>query len=422
MNIDYLDKNITACLTLRKLKGIKIMEDGGKVHMLRAQLHPLIVAPFGMGKSSISKILSVGLGKDLFIIDNFTKASIEGTISKEGEYVPSVLVNVRGKIFFIDEWNSLDSFAQNSMLSVLENQRINRSLGITIKRPYHTPLKDKQSKYGTFKASGNLIEGEVRFGCIACAMAYPIYYEDIVTSQKQKAILSRFSPLFIQPDLELCKAVTSGQLEILYEDYSSKAKHDIYVITNYVHNKLHTEYFNFVNVNKLMPEDSDEFGYVNRALSEIIRYGVVEHIKRGGGITIDDISVFTCNFSYIRTILLQYLNPKTKGGYYRIKELHKEHPEMSFSELAQALGMSKSRVQRALDKNKIEKVELGKDEIENVELDNIEDGNYKIVKLHKEHPEMSFNEIAQELKISKSKVQRALDKDGIERAEAELDV
>ena len=357
MNIDYLDKNITACLTLRKLKGIKIIESEGKEHILRAQLHPLIVAPFGMGKSSISKILSVGLGEDLFIIDNFTKASIEGTINKEGEYVPSVLVNVRGKIFFIDEWNSLDSFAQSSMLSVLENQRINRSLGIMVKKPYHTP-RDKQSKYGTFEASGNLIKGEVRFGCIACAMAYPIYHDDIVTSQKQKAILSRFSPLFIQPDLELCKSITSGKLEILYEDYSSKAKYDMYTITNYVHNMLHKEYFDYIDINNLMPKESDDFGYVNRALSEIIRYGVVEHIKRGGDVTIEDISVFTCNFPYIRTILLQYLNPQTKGTYHRIMELYKEHPEMSFNELAQALGISKSKVQRTLEKSKIERVEL----------------------------------------------------------------
>ena len=135
MNIDYLDTVMSASLTLRKIKKIIIVQEE-KNFTLRPQIHPMIVSPFGTGKSAIIKQLKNKFGQDIYMIDDFTKASIEGSISKDGEYVPSVLLNAGGKMFVIDEWNNVDFYGQSALLGLLENQQSTRSLGFRVKQPF----------------------------------------------------------------------------------------------------------------------------------------------------------------------------------------------------------------------------------------------------------------------------------------------
>src|SRR3990167_11308743 len=214
MNIQYLDVIFSTAFSLRKLKTIVLKQS--RDYYMRPQMHILLVSPFGTTKSSITKRLKqTYTDKDIWLIDDFTKASVEGSIGKDGDYVPPIVIHLGGKIMIVDEWNNVDQYGQQALLAVLENQSWKRSLGFKNKNPY---VFTDPNGYGSVNISQNIIEGSMRFGCIAFAMEYPIYDN----SQKSKALLSRFSPDFMEPTKQFIELSTKGEFDINISDNSGK--------------------------------------------------------------------------------------------------------------------------------------------------------------------------------------------------------
>jgi len=347
MNIEFLDLIISASLTLRKLKSINIQQN--KTFKLRAQIHPMIISPFGTHKSSTTKLLVNKFPKDIIIMDNFTKASIEGSVTKDGDYVPSILIRVGGKIFIIDEWNNVDYYGQSSLLSLLENQSSTRGLGFKVKSPF--TYKDKYMK---FTIKENIINVKGVFSCIAYAMEYPIYEQ----SQKAKALLSRFSPLFIEATKELIDCITKGEYEINVEDNCMDILEEIN-ITFECQQEVNKLFFNYIDNHNLWPVDTDDYGFITRAYSEIIRYGCYNYIKQNRNklvkvknVTIDNIIYFTEMFDYIHTLLLQFNNPQTKGKIVQFKKLLEAFPDETKTFYAKKLGVSIQTIYNMLNKLK----------------------------------------------------------------------
>lgn len=339
-NIEFLDLVMSACFTLRKVKLILIHEHD-KIYKLRPQIHPMIISPFGTAKSSITKELEDKYPDCIYEMDDVTKPAITGSVRKDGEYIPSVLENVGGKIMIIDEFNSIEQHGQGALLSVLENQKMRRALGFKVTKPYI--YKGRLKDYVTYKVHKNVIEGSFHFSCLAYAMEYPIY-ED---SQKAKALLSRFSPLFIEPTKEMMKSLTKGEFIINIKDYSQVV--DIVEIPKEVHLEFHRAFHDYIDRNGLYPEDTDDYGYISRAMSEIIRYGVYTYLcenkKIDKKIVIDSYKYFEKNFDYIHTLLNQYENPKTKGKIYQYKKLYQKYGDKKrIKWYARMLGVTSSMI------------------------------------------------------------------------------
>jgi hypothetical protein len=335
MNIDYLDLVLSACFSLRKIKTITIQEDD-KEFKLRPQLHIIIISPFGTFKSSLTRGFEHKQAKNICLVDDFSKPGIEGTISKEGEYIPPLLARLGGKVMVIDEWNNIDGYARDALLSVLENQRFSRTLGFKVKKPFNY-----KCKYGRIDIYDNNIEGEMLFSCIAYSMEYPIQ------SQKDKALLSRFSPLFIEPTLEYMKAHTSGKFKVNIKDVSAQVE-DI-IISKEAYEIFHEAFYEYVVKEKLVPDDSDEYGYISRAMSDVIRFGVYNYLcwtEVGSDkiITITDPKRIMEMMRYTKTIIQQFNNPKTRGKFLQYRDLVQQKPLEDKDYYADILGVSRQTI------------------------------------------------------------------------------
>ena len=164
MNIEFLDAILSACFSLRKIKRMIINQE--EPYPMRPQLHCMIISPFGTGKTSVTRTIE-NKNKDIFLIDDFTKPAIQGSIGKDGDIVPSILIHFGGKVAIIDEWNNIDIYGQNALLGLLENQQINRGLGFKAKTPYH--FIDKNG-YGEITVKENLISGNKQFDFLSTSL------------------------------------------------------------------------------------------------------------------------------------------------------------------------------------------------------------------------------------------------------------
>jgi len=351
VNIDFLDTITSASMTLRKISKLTLFQNdelgGWSSFDMRPQIHVMVIAPFGTAKSSITKKIKTNKewGKRVFCIDNFTKASIEGTINKNGEFVPPFIVNCGGKMLIVDEWNSIDTEGQEAMLSILENQIFSRSLGFKLNSSFRI-----NKRYCKVEAYSNIIEGNIKFACMVYAMEFPLNPN---SSQKSKALLSRFSPIFIEPNIEMMKAITSGNFSVNIRDYSQNV--DTVKITLDVTKEVHEKYFEYLETNRLFPRDTDDLGFVTRGYSEIIRYGVYnylsKHITNEKDIKITSSEYFLEMFIYIDAILTNFINRKTRGKQeiYRkfVERIGAENiANMNVANIAKKMGVSRVSIYR----------------------------------------------------------------------------
>lgn len=339
MRIEYLDIIFSACFSLRKIKQVTIMQNPDN-YIMRPQMHILFVAPFGSGKSSIMKKIGKRFPDDMFFIDDFTKPSLEGSIDKATkDYVPSFLVNCGGKVMVVDEWNNVDSFGQNALLSVLENQRVLRSIGFKVNHPYKL-----SNEYMDFEVKENVIKARINFSCIACAMEYPIYENH----QKAKALMSRFSPYFVELDNELIKLIVSGQFEINVSDFSCKV--DNVVITKKCYLSFLEKYWEYLDVNHLIPSNPNDKGFCTRTSSDITRLGIFNYLRKNNpksrDVIIGNVKYFSEMLKYSDLFLRQYLNPKTKGKIQEYERMIKQYPNEKINFYAGKLGVSERTIMR----------------------------------------------------------------------------
>lgn len=111
-----------------------------KIH---SQIHVHIIKPTGTGKSTIAKNIP---GAE--VIHGYTPASIMGSITKTGDFVPSFLIPFAKKTIIFDEFNKLHPSCYQAILSLLEDQYYVKTLGYLIKGNIDS------SKLGVMKKDG----------------------------------------------------------------------------------------------------------------------------------------------------------------------------------------------------------------------------------------------------------------------------
>jgi len=410
-NIDFLDKIMSSAFSLRKMQQIILEQKNNKIYSLRPQVHVLVISPYGTGKSSITKSLVTRFPKDVFRVDDLTKSALYGSISKNNDYIPSILTQCAGKLMIIDEWNNIRNEAYAGMLSVLENQFLAKTLGFKVKLPfkYH-------NDYINYKIKSNYIEGTFIFGCIAYAMEFPRVFTPAakVDFQKTYALLSRFSPIFIDPDHEYMTSIREGDFDININDVSYKVEK--VTVTKNCYLEFSSLFDNYITENNLIPQYSRDFGIINRVSSELIRYGIhsfletLEKDNKVKEIIIDDSKYFTDNFDFVSTLFNNMKNTTAYAysRYPQFKDLiSKEGDTLDDPTLARKLGVSKRTIRRFKDIFKKSDISSAPQKSKEYISSQSRDANLqKLIKLKDKVEEMSIKDITEELNISRRQVHR----------------
>ena len=174
------------------LKRIIVGED-----TVRSQINVLIQAPFGTGKSYLlEKIERLGLGNRMM---RWTDKALYGTINTRGEIIPPTVIQSAGKSVLIDEFQSIPYKFKIPLLSLMEEQVVDRELLTRVLQPveyeskyWHVWAKEGylktwiQASYivCTSKLYSNHLERMLASRCIV--FLFNVTYEDIKHSFKVK--------------------------------------------------------------------------------------------------------------------------------------------------------------------------------------------------------------------------------------------
>ena len=243
-------------INLRKVKKIIIKEKYG-THSPRPQQHLMLVAPFGTFKSTVINLLENLLNNDLVIADDATKASLLGTITRDRQYVEGVLSACGGKILAIDEWDSLNYDATQCLLSPLENMRINRNLGFSVKE-----LTEINNDFTNMRIEKGMISGKVQFTCISMSMGYP------TKGKAQLALNSRFRLIKIPIDETEIKKIIKGLVKFKFIDRNQVV--ESVTVEEKCWNSFVDHVYNEIDMTGSFPPNQ-LLGYVNRSIIDGLR-------------------------------------------------------------------------------------------------------------------------------------------------------
>ena len=201
-----LEDYINAALKMRKVVNVELHEPG-KVFNIRPQLHVILITPFGKFKTSTLDIIEHLIPKEIVKLKDYTKAGMLGTINKANIYIEGYLAKAASKVLLLDEYSEVTPDARKSLLPALHDGSIDRVLGFPSNRPITI-----NKKYFKCKIKDGVITGKVLFTCVAATMYFPEKTSIIPEEQhKAYALLSRFSPIPVNPDIDEILGILSGR-------------------------------------------------------------------------------------------------------------------------------------------------------------------------------------------------------------------
>ena len=232
---------------------------------LRSQLNILILAPYGSGKTTLTRqIEKEGLGVR---ITRYTYASIIGTITKSGEIREPAVVKGAGKLIMIDEFQNIRAELRDELLTLMEEQLAERELAFTVQRPI-----ERRGKYYEMTAEGGSLRTRVR-------ASYMITTMDLKFRRTQDlALLSRAFPIALGFNLEDAEALIRG--DIVY-DFSDVKEH-LFLFDNKEMRISEEESMRIFDMLKELAEKYKiEAGHVMRMWGDMVRIANVLSILKG---------------------------------------------------------------------------------------------------------------------------------------------
>ena len=154
-----------------------------------SQIHSMIIAPFGLGKSSLAEDVPRS-----HLLYKYSLPSMVGTINKDGDIIESELFNCKKKLLIIDEGHRMDNSARDALLNLLSNGYYSRSLGFKI--------KGITKSIGSIKSGFMVKPSKTRSGFELWAQFSCVYLCEWLPKRLHKAFLSRFIPFIISADFE----------------------------------------------------------------------------------------------------------------------------------------------------------------------------------------------------------------------------
>ena len=332
---DYIEKCFSTSISNRKVLQITIREEQATFHP-RPQHYTIYISPFGTGKTgSFLKVIKDLLKNDALLPDRFTTPSLLGTIGKDRNFVKGILFDAGGKVILIDEWNEIPYDVQTSLLSVMETQYVERTLGFSSLKPY---VSDKKNRFSSLRVEENRIYGKCQFTIIAFAMYFTL------TTKKMYALFSRFSPIFHNPSEEEVNDMLRGENSFVFVDVSKLIEN--VVVENDVWGSFIERAYAYLKQKNIYPK-GDEQGFYTRACSDALRFAVNSSLKelredeKPKELSIDLQNLLN-QLPFLEYQLAMYQHPKTQ--FQEFCYLKEKFPDENAEFYARALKTSENMV------------------------------------------------------------------------------
>jgi len=321
---DIINFLLEASASSARFGVIKEKEEGG-YWKTRANLHVMLVLPFGTGKTS--SFLDV---KDAVYNYDVTFPGVIGTINQDGEVVESAVIKAGGKVLIIDEFQRLGDDVKNALNSILEYPHTYaRTLGYKIKTTVN-----RRGRYFRIraKANGNKFEVYSKFSCIAGGM----YVSK--KSTISKAWFSRFIPIRFTPSLEYYERLSRGEKVV---KINPTTKDTDFIFRDYL--EFNKWYWNKLKQSQYVDyflRFPNERGYLVRLLQDLVRLGaIVAYVNGRKVIKTEDVEFVTNRL--LNFILASYItSDRDEIDMYILANLDRQ----SISEIAEKWGVTTSAI------------------------------------------------------------------------------
>lgn len=308
--VEIISELISYSVASSPTTALKIVQKDGKVFTTRLSINILLLAPFGVGKSSFLRAVEdVGLGVK---VDEYTLPAIVGTIKKSGEVVEGYVVRSAGKVLLIDEFQKCGKREKEALLSLMEDHEYTRTLGYQV-----APPVKRQNHFYELIGEGNYFRLKVRNSFLIGTMAFK------KRTIEDKALLSRSFPLIIHPTVEdALNILIDGSVFRLHPDvkkWHEKSVDAVVEIHPNVSKVLTEQYKSLVDGLAL------ETGFITRGILDITRIaGMMAVIDGRSEITEEDV-IKAMKFAPLQILgyNLGYLTPAQLDVYSVIAK----HPE-----------------------------------------------------------------------------------------------
>lgn len=326
--MDIIKDVLEACVGTATAAPLKLKE-GSSYKEIPAQLHAMLLMPFGAGKSTMLGFLPKSMTT---VVEDYSYPAMLGSISKQGQFIDGFIQQAAGKCLVIDEFHSLASKSRRAMLKLLEEQRYRRTLGYKIAVEPH-PI---DMPYMKMSACGNVISIDyVRFSCICSGIYAPRKRID------DFAFLSRFLPIELKVDMNNIKELGLGRHSI---EIKPKLMVETPVFEEY--EKLWNIYFDIVkNLSPILYSFiEDKPGFLLRNCLQISRLAAYHS---GSNSVVDDWERY---IPYIPFFLQNYSKALLTLTEFKVMEMLKQG--ISASDIAQSKGISDAAVSKMATKLK----------------------------------------------------------------------
>jgi len=188
MNI--IEEVLSACVSSGKAKPIILIQKNGQKHILEGQIHAMLNAPTGTGKTSLIQSIE---NKDRLIHSaiDVSLPGLVGTITKDGRFVPGAAWYAAGRCLWMDEHQNMTQNARNAMLNLLSNQMYHRSMGFG-----STQIIKKRGKYKSITVKDGQFTLKSQFSSLLTGLYFNRRNENDI------AFLSRYIVISLKPTLD----------------------------------------------------------------------------------------------------------------------------------------------------------------------------------------------------------------------------
>lgn len=277
--IDFMNFVLEASASSARFGVIEEKEDN-KYYVTRANIHAMLILPFGAGKTS--SLVEI---PNAFYCYDVSFPGLIGTINKDGEVVESAIMKAGGKVLVIDEFQLLSREVKNALNSILEYPHIySRTLGYKIRSSV-----SRRGKYFYIKAKQNTNKFEVysKFSCIASGMFVS------KRTPVDKAFFSRFIPIRFTPSIDYYEKMSKGEKMLKINPINIECS---FVFDDYL--KFHSYFWNKVKNSvsgKYFMERVDETGWLVRCLQDLVRLSAFVESLDGRNTVSYDTAKYVCD-------------------------------------------------------------------------------------------------------------------------------
>jgi hypothetical protein len=175
--------------------------------MIRAQIHLLVLAPYGYGKTSTFKDLP-----DAVNLVDATRIGFIGTISKDRKLVKGVITKAAGKCLILDESHNLPPESYKALLTVLEMNWYSRALGFDLDTPIGINMKPKEFEkfYFSVEGDGGDYRIKSRFSCALLGLPNAFKQMKKDFGENKGALLSRMIPIIVEGNEKEAERICHG--------------------------------------------------------------------------------------------------------------------------------------------------------------------------------------------------------------------